>query len=69
MQESVRVSTTGRGDKRRKSSTVPKAKQSDDVETALVSIEELPKDRQNAAVALTKVVADGVRERSKAGYI
>lgn len=58
-----------RADKRRKSS-VPDTKATSrlDTETALVDIDDLPKDRQNVAKALSKIVADDVRGRSKAGY-
>lgn len=60
---------TGRGDKRRKSSAVGKNESSDgmDVNTALVDIEQLPKERHSAAMALSKIVTDGIRDRSKAG--
>lgn len=55
-----------RQDKRRKSSGNAKVA-SEDPETALVAIDKLPKDRQNIAVALSKVIADSIPEQVKAG--
>lgn len=54
-----------RQDKRRKSGTAKSA--SEDPDTALVSIEKLPKERQNIAVALSKIIAESITEQVKAG--
>ncbi|KAK6441660.1 lysyl-tRNA synthetase [Oleoguttula sp. CCFEE 5521] len=51
-----------RQDKRRKSSIVPQKKGSEDPATALISIDKLPADRKKIALALSKVIADGVSE-------
>jgi hypothetical protein len=56
----------GRQDKRRKSSATAKLA-SEDPETALVSIEKLPSERQKIAVALSKVIAEGIAEQVKLG--
>ncbi|GAB7349288.1 hypothetical protein MBLNU459_g8433t1 [Dothideomycetes sp. NU459] len=59
-----------RENKRRKSSAPPATKVQDkpDADTALVEIDQLPKERQGAATALSKIISDDVRERAKAGY-
>ena len=51
--------------KRRKSEQQKEEKV--DVETALVDIDQLPKERQNVAKRLASVLADGVREKVTAG--
>lgn len=57
--------------KRRKSSAPPAAETEDkqDVDTALVDIEQLPKERQVPATALSKTVSENIRERAKEGYV
>jgi len=55
-----------RQDKRRKSSGTAKLA-SEDPDTAIVSIEKLPADRQKGAVALSKVIAESIAEQVKAG--
>lgn len=56
-----------RADKKRKSGVKESAAK--DPTTALVDISALPKERQNVAIALTKLVSDGVRDREKSGYV
>jgi hypothetical protein len=52
-------------DKRRKSSAAAKAA-SEDPDTAIVAIEKLPKERQNIATALSKVISESIAEQVKA---
>jgi hypothetical protein len=53
-------------EKRRKSSAAAKLA-SEDPDTAIVAIEKLPKERQNIATALSKVIAESITEQVKAG--
>ena len=55
-----------RQDKRRKSAAIA-SEVALDTDTALVDIDKLPSDRQKIAVALSKIVADDVQARVKAG--
>ncbi|PSK54775.1 hypothetical protein B9Z65_3864 [Elsinoe australis] len=57
--------TPARPDKRRKSSAKETAAQ--DPTTALVDFSTLPKDRQNVAIALERLVKDGIDAKIKAG--
>ncbi|KAK4506342.1 hypothetical protein PRZ48_000072 [Zasmidium cellare] len=57
----------GRQDKRRKSSPA-ESKVVMDTDTALVPIAELPKDRQNVAQALSKIVTGDIQQRVKSGF-
>jgi len=56
----------GRQDKRRKSSATAKLA-SEDPDTAIVSIEKLPSERQKIAQALSKVIAENIAEQVKGG--
>lgn len=53
-------------DKKRKSSAAAKLA-SEDPDTAIVDIEKLPKERQNIAVALSKVIVESIADQVKAG--
>jgi hypothetical protein len=56
----------GRQEKRRKSSVTAKPA-SEDPDTAIVSIEKLPSERQKIAQALSKIIADNIAEQVKDG--
>jgi hypothetical protein len=53
-------------DKKRKSSAAAKLA-SEDPDTAIVAIEKLPKERQNIAIALSRVIAESIADQVKAG--
>lgn len=58
-----------RPDKRRKSSQpATKAESDADTDTAIVSIDQLPPDRKKVAQALSKIIAEDIQERAKAGF-
>ena len=66
---------SSRQDKRRKSSTAPSKAGPDtniaavaDTDTALVSIDKLPEDRQKPARALAAIITSAVEERSNSGH-
>lgn len=65
VQDIRRSSSAATQSKRRKSEQ--KKEEKVDADTALVEIEQLPKERQNVAAALAKVFADVVRERVTTG--
>lgn len=58
-----------RENKRRKSNAPTAVETLDvqDVDTALVDIDQLPKERQNPATALSKMISEHARERAKEG--
>lgn len=58
---------TGRQDKRRKPSGAIDTKTLEDTNTALVSIDQLPKDRQVVAQTLGKIIAADIEKRAKSG--
>ncbi|SMR51799.1 unnamed protein product [Zymoseptoria tritici ST99CH_1A5] len=63
----AKPSRTSRQDKRRKSSVSP-AKAVPDTAMALVSIDQLPKNRQGVAQGISTVIVKDLEAKSKAGY-
>ncbi|KAF4547676.1 Transcription factor BYE1-like protein [Elsinoe fawcettii] len=57
-----------RPEKKRKSSAKETPAAAADADTALVDFSTLPKDRQNVAIALEKLVKDGLDAKIKTGY-
>ncbi|KAK4549451.1 hypothetical protein LTR36_006448 [Oleoguttula mirabilis] len=56
-----------RPDKRRKSSQAP-SKVAADADTAIMDIDHLPPDRKKVAEALSKIIAEDVQDKAKAGF-